>query len=103
MNYIQALKTSKTYAVPSSQINWSMTRHTLNIETVIDMGKHDAGGLDLPPTELGQCKDWCLKHGDGVYHFSASWEIRRVKDSLNLIDIVNSKIEPYATLRETLE
>jgi hypothetical protein len=103
MSYIQVLKTSKSYAVPFVQITWSISRHTLNLEAVIDVQKHDAGGLDLPPTELGQCKDWCLKRGEGVYDFSACWDIRRVKDSLHLTEIVNSKIEPYAAHREPSE
>jgi hypothetical protein len=103
MNHIQALKISKSYAVPSWQITWSITKHTLNLEAIIDKHKYETGSLSLPPTELGKCKDWCLQNGDGVYGFNACWEIRRVKDSLNLIDIVNSKIEPYAVQREAQE
>lgn len=103
MDYIQALKASKNYAVPSWKITWSIRKHTLHLEAVIDKHKYETGALVLPPTELGKCKDWRLQNGDGVYGFEACWEIRRVKDMLNLIQIVNSKVQPYAVQRETQE
>ena len=99
MDYVQILKTKRNYIVPSFQIMWSISKHTLRLEAVIDVQKHDEGDLSLPPTEFGHCKDWCLTHGDGVYGFSACWELRRVKDSLHLIGKVTANLEPYAVER----
>ena len=96
MDCIKGLKASGRYTVPFHEITWKTRKHVLDLEAIISKETYDSEDCDLvlPPTELGQCKDWCIKHDGDVYRFTAEWDIRRVRDNLEPINTVNSKLMP---------
>ena len=94
----QALKHNKEYSVPNKCIYWTVGKRTLDLKVELDWVKYEGGGLTLPPDELGTSKDWRFQLSETALTgtFYASWSLRRVKDKLGQIDIINEKIAPFA-------
>ena len=98
MNYMQEFRINKKYSVPFHYINWSINKHTLDLEAIIDLEKYDNEDIIFPLKEW-KCKDWCFKIGGDIYNFIASWDIRRVKDNLEIMERVNNNIKPFIVQR----
>lgn len=92
------LKNDKEYKFPGKKITWSISNLSLILEVEIDWVKYLACGVSLPPEEIGRCTNWHFKLSDNgtTSMFVSSWDIRRVKDKLKLIDSINEKIMIYA-------
>lgn len=97
MSY-KALKTNKLYSVPGKQISWVWNKNVLSLETELDWVKYKEGKMILPPIELGRCTDWHFELSPDARNgkFIASWDIRRVKDKIHLIDYINNNINDFA-------
>jgi len=102
------LRTTGRYTVPNKRIYWSISKYTLNLDTILDWSKwqkyreehgDNKDGILLPPEELGKCDDWHfrLPEAGGIEcAFFASWSLRRVKNRLEEIDTINDRLSPYA-------
>jgi len=94
----RVLINEKKYTVPGKCITWSISRGTLDLNVILNWVKYESGELLLPPIELGYCKEWHFELSDNIssVKFIAKWAIRSVKDKLQLIDVINENIIPYA-------
>lgn len=92
----QKLKHNNKYTVPGKCIYWTVNKHTLNLKIVLNYTKYESGGLTLPPVQLGKCKDWHFELSENTSIFTSIWDIRRVKDKIELIENINEMIIPYA-------
>ena len=92
------LKNDKEYKFPGKKIMWTISNLSLILEVEIDWVKYINYGVCLPPEEIGRCTNWHFKLSDDskTSTFVSSWDIRRVKDKLKLIDSINEKIIIYA-------
>ena len=92
------LKNDKEYKFPGKKITWTINNLSLFLEVEIDWVKYITGETTLPPDEIGRCTNWHFQLSDdgAISTFVSSWDIRRVKDKLNLIDSINEKIMIYA-------
>ena len=91
------LKNDKEYKFPGKKIAWTISNLSLILELEIDWLKYKDSDLPLPPEEIGRCTNWHFKLSDDskTSTFVCSWDIRRVKDKLKLIDAINEKIMIY--------
>ena len=80
-------------------IDWSSTRYKLRLRVTLDWKKYEEGGLELPPPELGTCKEWRFEIAADQLSaiFSATWECRMVPSGIDLDDISKYTI-PYIKL-----
>lgn len=96
----EALKQNKAYKVPTKSITWNIDRHkhTLNLTVKIYWNLYQVSENKLPPTELGITKEWKFQVNEenDIATFIASWDIRRVKEKLENIAIINDNIFTYA-------
>lgn len=96
----EILKQNKAYKVPTKSINWNIDKHnyTLNLTVKIYWNMYQLSEIKLPPTELGIAKEWKFQvdEENDIATFIASWYIRRVKDKLENIGIINNNIYTYA-------
>ena len=92
------LKNDKEYKFPGKKIMWTISNLSLILEVEIDWIKYINYGVSLPPEEIGRCTNWHFKLSDDskTSTFVCSWDIRRVKDKLKLIDSINEKIIIYS-------
>jgi hypothetical protein len=74
----------------------SSTRYKLRLRVTLDWKKYEQGGLLLPPSELGTCKEWRFEIATDETSalFSATWERRMVPSEVNL-EAISSRIKPY--------
>ena len=74
----------------------SSTRYKLRLRVTLDWKKYEEGGLELPPPDLGKCKNWRFEIAADQLSalFSATWERRMVPHGVDLDDI-SKRIEPY--------
>ena len=82
----------KEYKFPGRQIIWTLSNNSLFLEIELDWVKYISSGLILPPNEMGKCTNWHFKLSDDSTKstFVCSWDTRRVKDKLKLIDSINN-------------
>lgn len=94
----QILKNYKEFTVPNKCIHWSVSKNKLELEIVLDWEKFEKSGIKLPPEEFGRCDDWRYEslEAEDASIFSASWDVRRVRDKLVLIDKINERMSSYA-------
>ena len=94
---IEILKQYKMYKVPTKSIIWTIDKHTLNLKIKLYWNIYESSEIKLPPKELGTCKDWKFQFNDenGVATFIASWDIRRIKEKLDRVSIINENILTY--------
>lgn len=93
------LKNDKEYTFPGKKITWTISNNMLILEIQINWDKYLIGGLVLPPEDFGRCDNWHFTFSDdnsSICSFVSSWNIRRTKDKLKLIDSINEKIEAFA-------
>ena len=92
------LKKDKEYKFVGKKITWSIVNNNLFLEVEIDCVKYNESGITLPPEELGRCINWHfeLLNDSITSMFVCNWDLRRVKDKLNLIDSINEKIHIFA-------
>ena len=92
------LKNDKEYKFLGKKITWSIINNNLFLEVEIDCAKYNESGIKLPPEELGRCINWHfeLLNNSITSMFVCNWDLRRVKDKLNLIDSINEKICIFA-------
>lgn len=93
----ETLKQNKTYKVPAKSIIWTIKKNTLILITKIYWNMYQISDITLPPTELGVIKEWKfqINEKNDIATFTASWDIRRVKDKLEIINIINNNIFKY--------
>ena len=93
----ETLKQNKTYKVPKKSIIWTINKHTLNLTTKIYWNMYQISDIILPPLELGVIKEWKFQVNEkiDIATFTASWDIRRVKDKLEIISTINDKLIKY--------
>lgn len=98
MTITKALKDTKIYVVPEKEIVWDIDCHKLRLSVKLFWEKYEKAGLKLPPEELGRCKDWYVKltNNTEIKTFVAIWDIRRIKNIIENIDIINQNIKLYA-------
>jgi hypothetical protein len=96
---LHSLKNNKEYIVPNKCIHWTVGKHTLDLKVVFDLNKYEQSKLILPPKQMGICNNWHFELFDKnrTTIFTASWDIRRIKDKLEIIDNINEDIIPFAT------
>jgi|688.fasta_scaffold218320_3 hypothetical protein len=96
------LKNDKEYKFPGRKIVWTIVNNSLFLEVELDWVKYIEGGLVLPPEKIGRCTNWHFKLSEDAISstFVCSWDIRRVKDNLKLIDSINENIMPFALIEE---
>ena len=95
---LHSLKNNKEYAVPNKGIYWSLGKHTLDLRVVFDLNKYEESKLLLPPQHMGVCNNWHFELFDNekITIFTASWDIRRVRDKLEIINTINDDIILFA-------
>lgn len=98
MTITKVLKDTKIYIVPEKEIIWNIDCHTLKLSVTLFWDKYEKSGLKLPPEELGRCKDWYVRftNNSAIKTFVATWDIRRIKNNMENIDIINENIKLYA-------
>lgn len=93
------LKNDKEYKFLGKKITWSIINNDVFLEVEIDCEKYNESSVTLPPEELGRCTNWHFELLDNSITksmFVCSWDLRRVKDKLKLIDSINEKICLFA-------
>ena len=75
---------------------WSSTRYKLRLKASLDWKKYSDGDLELPPPELGNCKEWRFEVDPNQLSavFLGVWERRMVPTGVDL-DVISARIEPY--------
>ena len=92
------LKNDKEYKFPNRKITWTIVGNSLFLEVELDWLKYTDSGITLPPDELGRSTNWHFQMSEdsATSLFVCSWDLRRVKDNLKLIDSINEKIICFA-------
>ena len=95
---IDVLKQNKFYKVPTKSIIWTIDKNILNLTVKIDWNIYEKSENILPPIDLGVIKEWKIQVNEktNIAIFTASWDIRRVKDKLKNINIITNNIFKYS-------